>query len=164
MPCETQDKKGVCIVAYFNDQDNTRSGRHDSWTIHEEAAASTADAPENRETPPTANTTANAVTANESAAVGMGMASQGQICWFQHAETAKRSNGKPGWYKNPWPSFWERVPSGARICSRCYFTALRQRAKGLTPSIPHKKAAERTDTIFATDQCKKSNKNDGCLQ
>ena len=59
-----------------------------------------------------------------------------QACWFGHSQNARRACGTTKWYKNTWPTLWWQAPSGCRLCSKCYHTALRQRAKGLTPKLP----------------------------
>jgi hypothetical protein len=53
-----------------------------------------------------------------------------EMCYFGHTKTSARVNGHTVWHKNPWPSFWPDIPSGVRLCAKCYGAACRARRDG----------------------------------
>ena len=61
---------------------------------------------------------------------------QEEACYFGHARTTAKANGLTVWQKNPWPSFWGDVPSGVRLCAKCYGAASRARRMGQRPKLP----------------------------
>ena len=85
---------------------------------------------------------------------------QKEECWFGHKTTTGRANGRTVWCTNPQPTFWPGVPSGAKLCNRCYQTAWRQRRKGDTPKRPEmakrQRDAERENNSTEPDEEEKS--------
>ena len=58
-------------------------------------------------------------------------------CYFGHSTTSGRRGGRVSWYRNPEISFWiGKVPGLVPLCSRCYQSGNRARAKNRIPKLP----------------------------